>query len=141
MDERRRSRRATPAHDVNVIIGGHRAARLIDVTPDGARLELASALNPRGECHIALPLPAGVLRVKTRVVHCKVIGFARPGISGDLVYRAGVQFLDVDPKLAVSIADAYPAPVVKPQRSGPIKIKISVDALDRAAETGKHGAN
>ncbi len=141
MDERRRSRRAIPAHDVKVTIAGNRPARLIDVTPDGARLELASALNPRGECHIALPLPAGLLRVKTRVVHCKLVGFARPGNRGELVYRAGVQFLDVDPKLAVSIADAYPAPAAKPQRNGPIKVKVNVDALERAAETGKHGAN
>jgi hypothetical protein len=141
MDERRRSRRATPAHDVKVTIGGHRPARLIDVTPDGARLELASALNPRGECQIALPLPAGLLRIKTRVVHCKLVGFARPGISGELVYRAGVQFVDVDPKLAVSIADAYPAPSSKPLRSGPIKVKVNLDALERAVETGKHGAN
>jgi len=141
MDERRRSRRATPARDVIVRIGGNRPARLVDVTPDGARLELSSALNPRGECQISLPLPAGLLRIKTRVVHCKLVGFARPGSAGELVYRAGVRFLDVDPKLAVSILNAYPATAAKPQRSGPIKVKVDIDALERAVETGKHGAN
>ncbi len=141
MEERRRSRRAAPAHDVNVKIGGNRPARMVDVTAAGACLELASALNPRGECHLSLPLPAGLLRIKAQVVHCKLIGFAGPESGGRLVYRAGVRFLDVDPKLAVSIIDAYPAPIPKPQRRGPIKVKIDVSALKHAPEGGEHGAN
>ena len=36
---------------------------------------------------------------------------------------------------------AYPAEEEKPVRSGPIKIKVNVEALERAAELGKHGAN
>lgn len=141
MEDRRRSRRAAPAHDVNVKIGGNRPARMVDVTADGVSLELTSALNPRGECLLALPLPAGLLRIKARVVHCKLIGFAGPESGGRPVYRAGVRFLDVDPKLAVSIINAYPAPVSKPQRRGPIKVRINIDALEHAPESGEHGAN
>ena len=141
MDERRRSRRAAPAHGVNVTIGGNRPARMVDVNSEGACLELASALNPRGKCRIALPLPDGIVRLMAQVVHCKLIGVSGPESSGGLVYRAGVRFLDVDARLAVSINLAYPAPITKPKRTGPIKVKVNVNALDHTAETGEHGAN
>lgn len=141
MDERRHSRRAAPAHDIKIMVGGNRPARVVDVSPDGARLVLASALNPRGECRISLPLPNGLLRIKARVVHCRLTGFAGPEAGGQLVYHAGIQFLDVDPKLAKMIRLAYPAERKKPVRRGPIKVKVNVDALEHAAELGKHGAN
>ena len=141
MDERRHSRRAAPAHDVEINLWGNRPARVIDVSPEGAHLVLASALNPRGECRISLPLPNGLLRIRAKVVHCKLTGFSNSGSGGHLVYHAGVQFLDVDPKLAGMIRSAYPVEEKNPVRSGPIKIKVNVDALERAAEIGKHGAN
>jgi len=141
MDERRHSRRAAPAHDIDITIGGNRPARMVDVSCDGAHLELASALNPRGECRISLPLPGGTVRIKARVIHCKLTGFSAPDSGGHLVYRAGIRFLDVDPKLAASISLAFPPPISKPIRNGPIKIKVNVDALEHAAEAGKHGAN
>jgi len=142
MEERRRSRRAAPAHDFNITIAGNRPARVVDVSPDGAHLELASALNPRGECRISLPLPDGIVRIKARVIHCKLTGFSSPDSGGQLVYRAGIKFLDVDPNLAASINLSFPLPVSKQVHNGPIKIKVDVDALERAAqEVGKHGAN
>ncbi len=141
MDERRHSRRAAPAHDVEITLWGNRSARIVDVSPDGARLVLASALNPRGECKIVLPLPNGLLRIKAKVVHCKLTGFSDSRSGGHPVYHAGVQFLDLDPKLATMIRLAYPAQEKKPERGGPIKIKVNVEALERAAELGKHGAN
>ena len=58
-----------------------------------------------------------------------------------MVYHAGIEFVDIDPKLASSISLAFPLPVSKPVRSGPIKVKVDVDALERAAEEGEHGAN
>jgi len=141
IDERRRSRRVTPAHEVNVTIKGNRSARVVDLSPYGAHLELASALNPRGECCVSLPLLDGIVRIKARVVHCKLTGLASPDSGGQLMYRAGLQFLGVDPRLAASINLTYPPPINRPVRRGPIKIKVDVDALERAAEAGKHGAN
>lgn len=141
MEERRQSRRAAPAQEVNITIGGNRSARLVDVSSDGAHLELASALNPRGEYRLSLPLPDGMVRIKARVVHCKLTALNPKGGKGQLVYRAGIQFLDLDPKLAASIEIAYPPPVTRPVRTGPIKVKINIDALERAAELNKHGAN
>jgi hypothetical protein len=141
MEERRRSRRATPADEVKIMIGGNRPATIVDVSPSGAHLELASALNPRGECRIALPLPDGNLRLRAKVVHCKLTGFAASDEPGQLIYRAGVEFVDVDPRLAASIERAYP-PAKKPSpRTGPIKVKVNVDRLERELATEGHGAN
>ena len=58
-----------------------------------------------------------------------------------MVYHAGIQFLDVDPKLAKMIRLAYPPKETRPARRGPIKIKVNVDALEHAHELEKHGAN
>jgi PilZ domain len=141
MDERRHSRRAAPAHDVEIKVAGNRPARVVDVSSEGAHLVLASALNPRGECRISLPLPNGLLRIRARVVHCRLTGFSSPEAGGQLFYHAGIQFLDVDPKLAKMIRLAYPPVKEEPVHRGPIKVKVNVDALEHAVALGKHGAN
>lgn len=142
MEERRRCCRTTPTEEVEVTIGGHRAARVIDVSPGGARLELSTALNPRGECRLSLPTPNGTLRLDVRVVHCKLTGFAATDRRKQLVYRAGVEFIDLDPKLASSIARAYPPPESRPTaRTAPIKVKIDVDAMRRLIDDRKGRAN
>jgi hypothetical protein len=139
MEERRRSYRARPENDLQVTLAGHRTARVVDLSPMGARLELATALNPRGECRLALPLPSGTLRVDVRVVHCRLIGFADAKSGGGLIYRAGVEFIGLDPMIASSIERAYPPPMPepKPARSGPLKVKVDVDAIERSFREGE----
>lgn len=133
MDERRSSYRVSPAQETCVSIGGSRSARLVDITPGGAHLELSTALNPNHTCRIALQLGDETVRIKARVAHCKLTGFTSFGSGGQLVYRAGVEFIEIDENLAETIKRAYPLAVVKPNRSGPIKVKVNVDALERAA--------
>jgi len=133
MDERRSSFRVSPAHETCVSIGGNRSARLVDITPSGAHLELSSALNPNHTCRLSLQLGEETVRIKARVAHCKLTGFTSFGSGGQLVYRAGLEFVEIDENLADSIRQAYPRAVVKPVRTGPIKVKVNVDALERAA--------
>jgi len=140
MDERRSSCRVSPAQEICVSIGGNRSARLVDITPSGAHLELASALNPNHTCRIALQLGDETVRIKARVAHCKLTGFTSFGSGGQLVYRAGLEFVEVDEKLADAIRQAYPLAIAKPVRNGPIKVKVNVDALERAAAE-EHNAN
>jgi len=141
MEDRRRFRRATPADELSIVMGGNHHAKVVDVSGNGARLELASALNPRGECKISLPLPKGTLRLRARVVHCRLTGFSSTGAPGQLVFCAGVEFIDIDPILSASISEAFPPQVDKPARSGPIKVKVNVDALEHAPTESEHGAN
>ena len=114
---------------------------MVDISPHGAHLEIGSALNPNCECRISLPLLDGIVRVKARVVYCKLTGFSTKDSGGGLVYHAGLEFLDVDPRLSASISLTYPPLLKKSARQGPIKVKVNVGALEHAAELGKHGAN
>jgi hypothetical protein len=105
----------------------------VDITPGGAHLELATALNPNHTCRIALQLGDETVRVKARVAHCKLTGYTSFGSGGQLVYRAGVEFVEINEKLADAIRRAYPLAVAKLVRNGPIKVKVNIDALERAA--------
>lgn len=133
MDDRRSSCRVSPAQEICVSIGGNRSARLVDITPSGAHLELSTALNPNHTCRISLELGDETVRIKARVAHCKLTGFTSFGSGGQLVYRAGIEFVEIDENLADAIRRAYPLAIAKPTRTGPIKVKVNVDALERAA--------
>jgi hypothetical protein len=109
----------------------------VDITPAGAHLELASALNPNHTCRIALQLGEETVRIRARVAHCKLTGFTSFGSGGQLIYRAGVEFVDVDEQLAESIRREFPLAVPKPLRTGPIKVKVNVEALGKAAADGQ----
>lgn len=156
MDDRRHTPRITLDHEITVTVGGHRSARLVDISVAGVHLELASALHPTHVCQIAVPLPDGSVKIKARVAHCKATGMSTATTGGGLVYRAGLEFVDADRTVTEAIMSAYaPRPVrpvesvepvepikpEQPKRRGPIKIKVNVDALARNEASSKHGAN
>lgn len=134
MDERRTTPRVPQPEHVWVGIGGNQSARLVDISPAGAHLELSTALNPNQLCRVALDLDGETIRVKARVVHCKLTGYQSFGSGGQLVYRAGVRFTDVDSDLKDAIRRAYPVPVERQKvRRGPIKVKVDTKALEKRA--------
>lgn len=153
VDDRRHTPRITLDREVTVTIGSHLSARLVDISIAGVHLELGSALHPTHACQIAVPLPDGSVKITARVAHCKATGMAEKSAGGGLVYRAGLEFVDIDRTVTEAIMTAYaprPAqpvepikPVVpeRPKRHGPIKIKVNVDALEGGEASSKHGAN
>ena len=141
MEDRRQSPRLLPDHDVVVTIGGNRSARLIDISPAGAHLELSTALNPNQKCRIALQLGDETVRIAARVAHCKLTGFVSFGSGGQLVYRAGLEFVDLDPKLQEAIVNAFRPVEPEPVRRGPIKVKVNVDALEQSMSDREDRAN
>ena len=118
-------------NDVKVLIGGTRHARVLDISPIGAGIELPVALNPRAECPLSIPLLDGTVRLHGRITRCRLTAVRSDGPNDDKVYRAGVEFIGVDPKMAAAIASTYPPCHVEPPRSGPIKIRVNVEALER----------
>jgi hypothetical protein len=129
-----------PERETEVNIGGNRPARLVDISPGGAHVELSTALNPNQTCRLWLSLPEGEVKIKGRVAHCKLTGFESFGSGGRLVYRAGLEFLDLGPSLERLIKAAFPIEPVKRRRTGPIKVKVDVSRFEEA-EPGEHGAN
>lgn len=131
MEERRRFHRAVPMTDVNVLIGGIRHARMLDISPIGAGIELPMALSPRAECPLSIPLLDGTVRLQGRITRCRLTSVRSAGPNDDKVYRAGVEFVGIDPKMAAAIASSYPPEEVGSHRAGPIKIRVNVDELER----------
>jgi len=141
MEDRRHSLRISPDHDVVVTIGGNRSARLVDISPTGAHLELSTALNPNQKCRIALQLGDENVRIAARVAHCKLTGFVSFGSGGQLVYRAGLEFVDLDDKVKKAIISAFRPVEPEPVRRGPIKVKVNVDALEQSMADREDCAN
>jgi hypothetical protein len=141
LDDRRSTPRTVPGCDVAITVGSNRPARLVDISPAGAHLELATPLHPSHTCRISVPLADGDVKLMARVAHCKLTAPGPAMNGGSLVYRAGLEFLDVDRAVIDAITTAFCPPPVKPRRTGPIKVKINVDALERAAEQSGHGTN
>ncbi len=143
MEDRRRTLRIAPERELNVTLAGNRPARLVDISADGAHLELASALHPSHVCRVSVPLPDGNVKLKARVAHCKLLARGPSGPDGGLVYRAGLEFLDVDLAVVDAInATFFPVPS-KSRRRGPIKVRVDVAALEREqhGDHEKHGTN
>jgi hypothetical protein len=136
MEERRRTRRSVPEQAVSVTVTGNRSARLVNISSDGALLELASALNPRVEYRVTLPLIDGPVRLRARVTRCRLVAPAASGGAPRPVYQAGVEFVGVDQTLATSIAFSFPPVMIRPVRRGPLRARARVGGLD-----SRHGTN
>ena len=108
-------------------------ARVVDISPFGAQVEVPSALRPLVECDVTLPLERGPLRVRARVQRCRAAAMEGSATSGPtLMYRAGLEFVAIDEATGEILksefgpqpAPSQPAATAKPRRTGPIKIRI-----------------
>ena len=93
MIERRRSQRVEPPQRLRARVKNANGALVLDVSPHGALLQTSAPLGPRSECNVILALETGDLRLRGIVRRCR----ARVDESGGgLVYRAGLEFLDLE---------------------------------------------
>jgi hypothetical protein len=92
--ERRRCPRTRVVDETKVKVNGAVEARLLDISPLGARLHVAGGLRPASTCTVALPLDAGWLRLRARVTRCRAMSMALT--DGPLMFDAGLEFLDPD---------------------------------------------
>ncbi len=134
MDDRRRSKRVKPDENLVGTVKATVPARVVDISPYGAQVEIPSALRPMVECDVTLPLERGPLRVRARVQRCRATTMERSATAGPmLMYRAGLEFIAIDEATAEVLRSEFaPATAAatdgrapaKPQRTGPIKIRI-----------------
>jgi hypothetical protein len=135
MNERRGTERFNIDGEVFGRVKATVPARLVDISTRGAQVEVPSALRPAVECDVTVPTEDGDVRVRARVQRCRAAS-----VQGDdgvvLMYRAGLEFLDVSPKeeevIRGTFARTKSAPqATKERRRGPIKIRISADDIRR----------
>jgi hypothetical protein len=90
-------------------------ARIIDISPLGALLEIPKALRPASSCSISIGTGSGSLSIRARVQRCRVTTRKGAGI----VYVAGVEFLDVSEQEAQTLRSIFNLPPVisKPRSS------------------------
>jgi len=97
MLERRRSPRFEPEGEVFARMKSSIPVRIVDVSDHGMQVESSSALPPAGQCDIWLPAADGDVRMRVRVQRCRARFMkTERGEGGGLVYRAGIEFVEVD---------------------------------------------
>lgn len=144
MNERRRFPRHQVSEEVFGRVKATIPARILDISPHGAQIELASALRPAVECDLWLPTKDGQLRIKATVRRCRAAGLRSDGHAGrEMVFRAGLEFLGLSPGEQDALLRSYPlaapeagggeAPPVP--RRGPVKIRLNVEHVRRLIET------
>jgi hypothetical protein len=133
--DRRRDKRVRPDNDVLGTVKTNLPARVLDYSPGGMQVELVSPLPPNTECAVCLPLEGTEVRVRARVRRCRAATLAlTEGAEKGVVYRAGLEFVDLDEESCALIEDAVVEQTLtasvdtEPGADGsPTPIKIRVD--------------
>jgi hypothetical protein len=137
-------------------------ARILDISSQGAQLEVITLLRPGVTCDLRIQANDGELSLRAVVRRCKAWGFALDEREERiLLYRAGVEFDDPSPEDMARISSSflflvrprgeaaepellsdrslvYPsgAPHHAPVAKGPVKIRISSEAVRQILESG-----
>jgi hypothetical protein len=143
VNERRRTGRFQPEEALYGRVRMALPAKILDISPHGARVEVASALRPTAECDVAVPAGAGELRLRARVVRCRALA-GNPSETGGIVFRAGLEFVNVSEAAAAGLEAAYGEAARSEARSahlpppnrppGPIKIRVNLDDITSKKE-------
>ena len=142
MKERRRRERITPPDTLYGTVRATVPAKVVDISPDGAKVEVQAPLRPAVDCDISLPTRRGEMRVRARVVRCRA---GSPTSEGGIVYTAGLQFVHLSKEAETALEETYgasePDNVVTPKKKkrgkGRIKIRVNPDdILRRLDEVG-----
>ncbi len=154
MNERRRVARHRIEEDLFGRVKATVPARIVDISPFGAQVEVPSALRPSVECDIWLPLDEGQIRIRARVLRCRAAAMHPDGGDGaNLLYRAGLEFVGLSEKDVEALRRAYPAPAEAPsvttkqgmpvepsrRRTGPVKIRLSSEHIRKRVEDIERG--
>ena len=85
--ERRRDARIPLPHRPGALTRGRAVVRVLDLSPDGARIEHPDRLPPGAEVLLALPVSAGFLTRPSKVVWCTQVQGRVP-----LQFQSGICF-------------------------------------------------
>jgi hypothetical protein len=136
VEDRRRSARYTPPEALFGRIKTVLPARILDISPGGMRVEVGSALRPAADCDVVVPAGTEEFRLRARVLRCRAFA-GDPNDTGGIVFRAGLEFVEVSEEAAHALEDAY-GKVAKseakanggdwpPRNGGPIRIRVKLE--------------
>ncbi len=133
-------------------------ARVLDVSPFGAQVQVGTPLRPGVECDVTIPVVGGEMRVRAIVRRCRVAFVAEAeaesesgaaaASNGDdrgVQYRAGLEFVRCSEEEAARLRITYgtrdqpPAPEARSARRGPIKIRVDPAAVERRMQRDGDG--
>ena len=105
--ERRRVARITVPSQIRGTGQENREVRLLDLSPDGARIEHDKPLQPGAPCALILPPALEPVRLPTRVIWTHLSG-GEQTLEGDRVlhHQSGLAFLRLTPEQQTALADA-----------------------------------
>jgi|GEM_PF-5646744 len=112
------------------------SARILDISTSGMRVEVGSALRPAAECDVAIPVAGRELRLRARVLRCRAQA-GNPTETGSIVFRAGLEFVNLSDEAERAIESTYGGSEKAPSRrdpsrgGGPVKIKVNVEDIAR----------
>jgi len=136
MRERRKSKRMQTGGGVVARVKSTHDARVLDISPFGAQVELRAALRPGVECDVVVPVHDGELRLRAMVRRCRVAAVVDGELengSAPMAFRAGLEFVRCSQQEAERIRTTYGGrdeePAKPRRRTGPIRIKVNPDAL------------
>lgn len=148
--ERRKSRRVRPAEELLGKVKATVPARILDLSVDGAQIEVGCILRPAAECDLWLPGEGNrSVKLRAEVRRCRAAGLqSLAGGDRVMVYRAGLRFedLNAEARAAVErhIARNIPAddsgrqPTVK--ADGRVRIRINSEDIHRRLRERGEGA-
>lgn len=134
MNERRAVPRIEVPQPVAAKVKAALPARVLDISSQGAQLEVATSLRPLTSCDLRIALPDGEVTIRSIVRRCKAWGFGLDEKEQRvLLYRAGLQFAEVPPEVlarlsATFLYQAPPAVEEALEESEPIELPILTDA-------------
>jgi hypothetical protein len=164
MNERRAVPRVEVPQPVPAKIKAALPARVLDVSSQGAQLEVTTCLRPTTSCDLRISLPDGEVTIRSIVRRCRAWGFGLNDREEKvLLYRAGVEFQDLPPETLARLSahflyqlpQPFPeepasgemeleflteedgAPRRAPTHTGPVKIKFDTGVFNRMMQGDK----
>ncbi len=126
MNDRRRSERLAAGENFFGRVKATVPARILDLSRHGVQVEIPSSLRPAVECDISVPTAEGDLRLRAKVQRCRAASMtSREGDERHLVFRAGLEFVDVSPRAIRALEETLSGLV---KADGPIAGLTATDA-------------
>ncbi len=119
MNERRKERRALLETAVSARTRCTSTVRILDISTGGMGVQCTEPLPPNKNIIVWVPTHSGDLKLRAHVKRCRLEMARGPNGSGtSLVYRAGLEFCELDEATRNILRETYLEPASTPPAPG-----------------------